>query len=137
MPASDTAPIPLHLILGTTIFLVQLAVEIEVYAHGEAARLEFAVAFAEVLRTAAEVAPAPTCAGSFEGKERYRTVISLPIFDHVQKKKAQGDPIVAFRSAYGVWARLLPIFNRADVVADIDIYFFMQSLAHSVDMLPP
>lgn len=103
--------------------------------EGEAAGSLFAAALGEVLRTAAGVAPAPYSGGAFEGKEYYRIGIRLSLVAELLEKRAPGDHTVAFCSACGLSARLLPVLNRAEAVADNDISVWKQSTADIVDGL--
>lgn len=116
VPAEDTAPMPLHLTLGITVWLLQLAVECVIYANGEAAGATFSLRLGNLLRSAAKVAPAPYFGGGFEGKECHRIGRQLMLVCDLLASHAQPRHSLAFRLACQLWQHLLPTLNRAAVV---------------------
>lgn len=116
VPAEDTAPMPLHLTLGITVWLLQLAVECVIYANGEAAGAAFSLDVGDLLRSAAKVAPATYFGGGFEGKECHRIGRQLMHVCDLLATHSEPRHASAFRRACELWQHLLPTLNRAAVV---------------------
>lgn len=108
VPAEDTAPMPLDLTLGITVWLLELAVECVIYANGEAAGAAFSLNLGNLFRSAAKVAPTPFFGGGFEGKECHRIGRQLmPVRDQLSLY-AQPRHALAFRLARQLGQHLLP-----------------------------
>lgn len=116
VPAEDTAPMPLHLTLGITVWLLQLAVECVIYANGEAAGAAFSLDVGDLLRSAAKVAPATYFGGGFEGKECHRIGRQLMHVCDLLATHSEPRHASAFRRACELWQHLLPMLNRTAVV---------------------
>ena len=124
LAACDIAPMPLHLTLGTTVALLQLAVEAVTFSFGEVAGLTFCASMGEILRRDAGVSPASYFGGTFEGRECHRIGRKLMLVADLMDTHAPGPGATAWRRVCSQWQVLLPTLNRADTIADGDITHF-------------
>ncbi|KAK1868211.1 hypothetical protein I4F81_010705 [Pyropia yezoensis] len=132
---ADIAPLPLHLTLGITVWMLQLAVEAVVYAHGDAAGEAFCVQLGDLLRAVAGVSPAPYFGGAFEGKECQRIGHKLSAICDLLDGHAYARHAAAFRHASTMWQDLLPTLTRAADVPANEIGAFARGAAGFVDAL--
>jgi len=133
--AMDVAPMPLHLTLGITIALLELAVETITFSLGEAAALAFCTPMGDILRQDAGVSPAPYFGGTFEGRECHRIGRKLGLVADLMGGTAPRPSAVAWRRACSLWEGLLPTLNRADTVGDDEIAQFGTDAAAFVNGL--
>jgi len=133
--AMDVAPMPLHLSLGITIALLELAVETITFSLGEAAALAFCTPMGDILRQDAGVSPAPYFGGTFEGRECHRIGRKLGLVADLMDGTAPRPSAVAWRRACSLWEGLLPTLNRADRVGDDEIAQFGTDAAAFVNGL--
>lgn len=113
--AEYSAPMPLHLTSGITVWLLQLAVECVMCANREAACAAFSLMLRDLLRSAAKVAPAPYFGGGLEGKECHRIGKQLLLVWDLLEQHAQARHASAFQRACQLWQHLLPVLNRSTV----------------------
>jgi len=135
LAAWDIAPMPLHLSLGMSVALLQLAVEAVKFYFGEGTGLTFFAYVAEVLRQVAGVAPAAYFGGTFEGRECHRIGRRLMLVADLLDARAPGRGATAWRRACSKWQVLLPTLNQADTNADDEITRFGATAALFVDGL--
>ena len=120
LAACDIAPMPLHLTLGITVALLQLAVEAVTFSFGEAAGLTFCSSMGEILRRDAGVSDASYFGGIFEGRKGHRIGRKLMLVADVMDTHAPEPGATAWRRACSQWQVLLPTLNRANTIADND-----------------
>jgi len=135
LAACDIAPMPLHLTLGITVALLQLAVEAVTFYFGEATGLTFCASVAEVLRRDAGVSPAAYFGGTFEGRECHGIGCKLMLVFDLLDTRAPGPGATTWRRACSQSQVLLPTLNRSDTIADDDITRFGATAAAFVDGL--
>jgi len=133
--AMDVAPMPLHMTLGITIALMELAVEAVTFSLGETAELAFCTSMGEILRHDAGVSPAPYFGGTFEGRKCHRIGRKLGLVADLMDGTAPGPGAVARRRACSLRRGLLPTLNRADTVSDDEFAQFGTDAAAFVDGL--
>jgi len=133
--AMDVAPMPLHLMLGITIAVLELSVEAVTFFLGEAAALAFCTSMGEILRHDAGVSPAPFFGGTFEGRECHRIGRKLGLVAELMDGTAPGPGAVAWRRACSLSEGLLPTLNRADTLSSDEIAQFETDAAAFVDGL--
>ena len=63
------APMPLHLTLGITVYLLRLGIEAVYYWHGKASAAKYANNLASTLRQWIGMSPTPYFSGAFEGRQ--------------------------------------------------------------------
>ena len=124
LAACDIAPMPLHLTLGITVALLQLAVEAVTFSFGEAAGLTFCSSMGEILRLDAGVSPASYFGGTFEVQKCHGIGRKLMLVADLMDTHAPEPGATALRRACSQWQVLLPTLNRADTIADDDITHF-------------
>jgi len=115
---------PLHLTLGFSVALLQLAVEAVTFSFGGAAGLTFCASMGEILRRDAGVSPASYFGGTFEGRECHRIGRKLMLVADLMDTHAPEPGATAWRRACSQWQVLLPTLNRADTIANGDITHF-------------
>lgn len=135
LDGADLAPMPLHLTLGGTVYVVGLGVEAVAFEHGPARAGQYAVALAKALQEEVGVTPAPYWGGTFEGKKchvigRKLTRLCDLLDQFVSQPRAR-----AYRAACALWAKILPVLNRAVLYDASERAAFRRQTAAFVDGL--
>ena len=131
--AMEVAPMPLHLTLGITIALLELAMEAITLSLREAAALAFCSSIGENLRHDAGESPAPYFGGTIEGRECHRIGRKPGPLADLMDRTAPGPGAVAWRCAFSLWEGLLPTPSRAETVGGDELAQFGTNAAVFVD----
>jgi len=128
-------PIPLHLLLGMTLRLLRLAVELVISCRCKDDGESFAYELAETLRRVVQVSPVPYHGGVFIGRHChkiaggrdavYRTLLGLVPEHHHE----------AYKRLWLPWGRLGRTLNRAAVVQGDEIRQFRTDARNFVRLM--
>ena len=109
-------PIPLHILLGNTLRLLRLAIELIISCRGRGAGLTFAYGLAETSRLIVRVCPAPHNGGVSIGRDcQTITEASEAVCRTLVGLVAEKDH-AAYRRLWVLWKTLARTMNRAALV---------------------
>jgi len=128
-------PMPLHLTLGITVYLLRLGIEAVYFCHGKASAAKYADSLASTLRQSVGVSPIPYFSGAFEGRQCQRIGERLSLICNLLpayvSDKVRGD----YSEACATWRRILPILTRVSDVSSAEKAAFRRDAASFVDNL--
>eukprot|EP00170_Pyropia_yezoensis_P000964 contig_4505_g967 len=127
-------PIPLHLTLGVTPFLLQLGATASVARGGAATGLAAATAVGTALLADVRVRPVPYHGDGFEGRSCHliadkATLVCDTLAPHLSEKD-----VSVMRDAWASGAAMVRVLNRAEVIPRSDIKRFERA---AVNFVPP
>lgn len=132
---SHVSPMPLHLILGITVWLLRLGIE-AVYFYGGLARADIYTSdLARILRHGAGVKPVPYFGGAFEGRQCQRIGRHLSLVCDLLARSVPLSASAAYSAACHTWKDLLPVLTSASTIAKDDVDAFRRRAAVFVDGL--
>lgn len=108
---SRISPVPLHLTLSITVWLLRLGIEI-FYFHGGMVRADvYTSDLDRVLRHGAGVKPVPYFGGSFERRQCQRILRHLSLLCELLAQAAPQTASAVYTTACGTWRVLLPVLT--------------------------
>jgi len=129
------APMPLHLTLGITVYLLRLGIEAVYFWRGKAAAATYAQNLADTLRHSVGVSPTPYFNGACEGRQCQRIGERLLMVCHLLAAYVPDKVTADYKEACATWRRILPILTRAGDVTTVEMAAFRRDSAAFVDRL--
>jgi len=131
----DIVPMPLHITLGVSPWMLSLGVEAVAVDAGAERAEAYAAALAGALRQDVGVSPAPYWGGTFEGKACHKIGRRLAAVCDVLEGFVPPARAAAYRQACELWTALLPVLNRAVIFGPDERSTFRRQAADFVDLL--
>jgi len=131
----DIVPMPLHITLGVSPWMLSLGVEAVAFDAGAERAEAYAQALSGALRQDVGVSPAPYWGGKFEGKACHNIGRRLAAVCDVLEDFVPPARAAAYRRACELWTALLPVLNRADIFAADERSTFRRQAPEFVDFL--
>jgi len=129
-----SVPLPLHITLGVTSFLLQLGISAVVEGRGEACGRAAALAVGRALVDDARVRPEPYLGGGFEGRSCHKIAAKGVIVCNRLAPYLPPRQLAALRVAWDAWGSLAGVLSRAEEISPIDVTTFDWTGA---GLLPP
>jgi len=131
----DIVPMPLHITLGVSPWLLSLGAEAVAFDSGASRAEEYATALSRALRIDVGVSPAPYWGGTFAGRACHKIGRCLAAVCAVLDQFVPPSRAAAYRRSCELWADLLPVLNRASIIAAPERATFRRQAAEFVDLL--
>jgi len=131
----DIVPMPLHITLGVSPWMLSLGVEAVAFDLGAARAEQYAAALTTALRLNVGVSPAPHWAGTFSGRACHKIGRRLEAVCDVFDGFVPPARATACRRACEFWAKLLPVLNRAATFEAPERVTFRRQATEFVDVL--
>lgn len=132
---SHISPMPLHLVLGVTVWLLRLGIEAVYFYNGLARARLYAQDLARVLRYAVGVKPKPYFGGAFEGRQCQRIGRRLAVVCTLLEGSVPHRVSTAYADACATWRQLLPVLTTVATIPKDDVALFKRNAAQLVDGL--
>jgi len=113
----DIVLIPLHTMPGVSPWLLSLGAEAVAFDSGASRAEEYATALSRALRIDVGVSPAPLWGGTFAGRACHRIGRCLAPVCDVSDQFVPQSRAAAYRRSRELCADLLPVLNRASMIA--------------------
>eukprot|EP00170_Pyropia_yezoensis_P000891 contig_4064_g893 len=126
---------PLHLVLGITVWLLRLGIEAVYFYNGLACARMYAENLARVLRHGVGVKPKPYFGGAFEGRQCQRIGRRLSMVCSLLDGSVPEWVSTAYASACATWRELLPVLTAVASIPKDDVALFRHNAAQLVDGL--
>jgi len=132
---SHIAPMPLHLTLGISVYLLRLGIEAVFFWRGRVLAATYAENLASTLRQSVGVAPTPYFNGAFEGRQCQRIGQRLSMVRELPAAFVPAAVRNNYNESCATWQRILPILTRAGDVSSDEASAFRRDAASFVDHL--
>lgn len=119
--ADAIVPIPLHISLGVTSFLLQLGITAAVASGGEPTGQAAANSVGWALLDDVRVRPVPYHGGGFEGRSCHQIAAKATIVCDSLAPHVSAESLWALREAWASWVSMVGVLNRAKVIPLADI----------------
>jgi len=129
------APMPLHLTLGITVYLLRLGIEAVYFWHGKASAAKYADNLASTLRLSVGVSPTPYFSGAFEGRQCQRIGERLSLICDLLSAYVSDTVRGDYSEACATWRRIIPILTRVNDVSSAEMVAFRRDAASFGDNL--
>lgn len=131
----DIVPMPLHITLGVSPWLLSLGAEAVAFDSGALRAEEYATALSRALRIDVGVSPAPYWGVTFAVRACHKTGRRLAAVCDVLDQFVSPSRAATYRRSCELWADLLPVLNHASVIAAPERATFRRQAAEFVDLL--
>jgi len=131
----DIVPIPVHITLGVSPWMLSLGVKAGAFDSGAAREQKYAVALTQTPQRDVGVSPAPYWGGTFEGKACHKIGRRLAAVCYVLEDVVPPTRATDYRRACELWADLLHVLNREVSFEASARETFRRQAAEFVDLL--
>lgn len=135
IPPDHISPMPLHLTLGVTVWLLRLTTEAVYFYNGLEQGQAYVAALASLLGQSMGVSPAPYFGGAFEGRQCQRIARRMEMVCTLIAGYVPEAAAAAFSGACTTWREIISVLTRVQASSPAEVVEFRRHTATFVDGL--